>query len=170
MNTTPNALSTVLDKSTPLRNKFESGFACLAGFLFFFMTVYTVVKMPNVLMKYGSDLTSTTFVLTVGLLLILILMQGITAYGFWYLKPWIRNVLTIHSTALLIYAFVILPIINTSGPAYTLLVSGIPYLVSTIALWFFITLKGTTRHATPISIMYLVCTALTILFQITFTS
>ncbi len=170
MNTTQNALSTVLNKTTPLRNKLESGFACVAGLLFFFMTVYTVIKMPNVLMKYGSELTSLTLFYTTGLLLILIFMQGITAFGFWYLRPWIRNILTIHSAALLVYAFIILPIVDSSGPAYSLLMSGIPYLTSAIAVWFFVTLKGKPRFTPLISIVYALCAALTILFQITYNS
>lgn len=149
-----------------LREKFEYGICSLAGAFFVFLTFYTVAKVPYLIPTYAPIVSTTVLMCLVGFLIILVFIQGITAYGFLYSKSWIKYLITLHALAYLIYAALILPIIASQPFSKTVFLSATPYYVFGIILWFFVTLKKPSRYSFLLSFLYLVSVILIITFQV----
>ncbi len=151
------------------REKIEYLICSIIGSLFAFMTIFTIAKIPYLLPKYSASLTPTTTAYVIIMLLVLVGIQAITAWGLIYSRSWIKYIVAIHSIAVFLYSLIILPYFTERPISYNLLISGIPYFVAAILFWFFITLRAPSKKIIPI-VVYIVFVIITIAFQITFTT
>lgn len=153
-----NSITNLLSKDTPTREKIEYLISSLIGCIFAFMTFYTIAKVANLLPSYSGQLPNSTLIFLICIFASLIFIQTTTAYGFFYSRAWIKYIITIHASVILITAILLLPFFNLEHMFSNTLQNGTPYYLMATMVWFFKTLK--TEKGYQLLIILLYCTAL----------
>ena len=145
MNNNLLSLTRALSATSTKREKAELLISSLLGAFYVFLTFYTIAKTADLLPRHALDLSSKDLMYLIAVLSAATIMQLTTAIGFLYSKPWIKYIVSLHAGATLLIALVLLPFFNLSNLSLNIFLNGIPYYLMGISVWFFTTLKDTSR-------------------------
>lgn len=165
-----NSITHLVSKDTPTREKIEYLIGTLIGCIYAFMTFYTVAKATNLLPSYSGQVPISTFVFLICIFISLIFIQTTTAYGFFYSRCWIKYIITLHASVIVITALLLLPFFDLEDMTKKTLLNGIPYYIMAIMAWFFTTLKTEKGYQTLIIILYCVALSATVSIQLFFSN
>jgi hypothetical protein len=162
-NTSPKLMSLA---GLTLRGKIERCICIGLGFIFIFLTFYTVAKSIALLPAYVAQHANITVIPVLLIFTALIFMEITTAYGFLYQRSWIRYTISLHAASILVTALGLLPLLHLEKMTIETLLNGIPYMVTGVALWFFKTLRTPQKPHLGIIILYLFAILVSVSLQL----
>ena len=141
--------------------------ALLLGAFFSFLTIFFVLgSIQQFTQLPPSQITGVGLAVGLALAITLTYIQATTAYGFLFCKQWVRYIVYIHTAAILLAGFVILPLTNLTHLIEPTLTAAVPYFFITAFVIFTPVLQHQSRWSGVVTVTYLLMILVTISLNI----